>query len=75
MGWNFNPVFALFYDIVGNAPGLGQNFQEGRISSLLGLRFEYQDRWLTELRYNYHGGDLNPISDRDTLSFVLEYTF
>ncbi|MGJ8668520.1 MAG: DUF1302 domain-containing protein [Oceanococcus sp.] len=75
MGWNFEPLVALFYDIEGIAPGLGQNFQEGRITGLLGFRFDYQSRWFTELRYTYLDGDLNPIRDRDNLMFTLQYTF
>ncbi len=75
MGWNFEPLLAAFYDIQGIAPGLGQNFQEGRFTGLFGLRFDYQSRWFTELRYTYLDGDLNPIRDRDNLSFTVQYTF
>lgn len=74
-GWNFLPVVALFYDIDGIAPGLGQNFQEGKMSGLVGLRFSYLNQWLTELRYSYEGGKYNPLKDRDTLSFTVSYTF
>lgn len=75
MGWNFEPLVALFYDIQGIAPGLGQNFQEDRLTALLGLRFDYQSRWFTELRYSYLDGKYNAVRDRDNLMFTVQYTF
>lgn len=74
-GWNFEPLLAVFYDIQGVAPGLGQNFQEGRTTALFGLRFDYLSRWFTELRYSYQDGKLDATRDRDTLSFTLQYNF
>ncbi len=75
LGWNFEPLVALFYDIKGVAPGLGQNFQEGNTTGLLGLRFDYQSQWFTELRYTYLDGDTNPNRDRDNLMFTVQYSF
>ncbi len=75
MGWNFEPLVALFYDIQGVAPGLGQNFVEGNTTALLGLRFDYLSKWFTELRYTYLDGDLNGIRDRDNLMFTVQYSF
>lgn len=74
-GWNFEPVVALFHDIQGVAPGLGQNFQEGRTTALLALRFNYLSRWFTDLRYTYQDGKWDATKDRDTLSFTLQYNF
>ncbi len=74
-GWNFEPLVALFYDIDGVAPGLGQNFVKGNLTGLVGLRFDYLSRWFTELRYTYLDGELNGIRDRDNLMFTVQYSF
>ncbi len=74
-GVNFEPLIGVFYDIEGVAPGLGQNFQEGNITGLFGLRFDYLSKWFTELRYTYEDGKNNARRDRDTLAFTLRYEF
>jgi len=74
-GVNFEPLIGVFYDIEGVAPGLGQNFQEGNITGLFGLRFDYLSKWFTELRYTYVDGKNNARRDRDTLAFTLRYEF
>ncbi len=74
-GVNFEPLIGVFYDIQGIAPGIGQNFQEGNITGLFGLRFDYLSKWFTELRYTYVDGKNNARRDRDTLAFTLRYEF
>ena len=74
-GVNFEPLLALFYDIDGIGPGLGQNFQEGRTTALLGLRFDYLSRWFGEVRYTYLDGDLNAQRDRDNIAVTVRYEF
>lgn len=74
-GANFELLAGLFYDIDGIAPGVGQNFQEGNTTGLLGLRLDYQNTWFGELRYTEHAGKYNVRRDRDTLSFTLRYEF
>ena len=75
LGVNFEPLIGVFYDIEGVAPGVGQNFQEGNITGLFGLRFDYLSKWFTELRYTYEDGKNNARHDRDTLAFTLRYEF
>ncbi len=74
-GINFEPLLAAFYDIGGVAPGLGQNFQEGATTGLLGLRFDYLSKYFWELRYTYLDGDTSGSRDRDNLSLTLRYEF
>ena len=74
-GVNFEPLIGVFYDISGVAPGIGQNFSEGNVTGLFGLRFDYLSKWFTELRYTYVDGEDNARRDRDTLAFTLRYEF
>lgn len=68
---------AFFHDVEGVAPGLGQNFVEGRKQILSGVRFDYLQRWVGEVRYTWFtgGGKRDALRDRDNLVFYLGYQF
>ncbi len=77
--WGINLEFlgALFHDVEGVAPGLGQNFVEGRKQILAGLRWDYLSRYTGEIRYTWFTGDHRRDSahDRDFLLVWLGYQF
>ncbi len=76
-GANLEFLGAFFHDVGGVGPGLGQNFVEGRKQILAGLRWDYQDRILGELRYTWFTGGANrdALRDRDNLLVFLGYAF
>ncbi len=76
-GVNLEPLVGWFKDIDGIAPGPGENFIEGRSTYLLGLRWDYLNKWSGELRYTAEsgGGIDNARVDRDTLGFNVRYEF
>lgn len=76
-GANIEPLLGFFWDVNGIAPGLGQNFVEGNKQILTGLRFDYLNKWIGEVRLTTFtgGSDYNSRRDRDNLSVYLGYTF
>lgn len=76
-GANIELLGAFFHDIEGVGPGLGQNFVEGRKQILAGVRWDYQDRILGELRYTWFtgGASRDALRDRDNLLLFLGYVF
>jgi len=77
MGINFELLNALFHDVDGTAPGLGQNFVEGRKQVISGIRFDYLSTWNGEIRYTWFTGgeDRDASRDRDNLMLSLGYLF
>jgi hypothetical protein len=74
---NLEFLNALFHDVEGTAPGLGQNFVEGRMQIISGLRFDYLATWNGEVRYTWYtgGADRDALRDRDNLMLSLGYQF
>ena len=76
-GSNIEFLNALFHDIKGTGPGLGQNFVEGRMQAISGVRFDYLSTFIGELRYTwfFSGGKRDQLRDRDNLLLSLGYQF
>jgi len=76
-GVNIELLNALFHDVDGTAPGLGQNFVEGRKQIISGIRFDYLSTWNGEVRYTWFTGGENRDSnrDRDNLMLNVGYQF
>lgn len=76
-GANIELLNAFFHDVKGVGPGLGQNFVEGRKQILSGIRWDYQNTFVGELRYTWFtgGGVRDVLSDRDNLLLFLGYQF
>ena len=74
---NVSPRFAFSHDVSGNTPGPGGNFLEDRMAITLGLGADYQNQWRADLSYtNFFGaGRHNLLTDRDFMSFNLQYSF
>jgi hypothetical protein len=76
-GFNLDVLGALFHDVKGTGPGIGQNFVEGRKQALTGLRLEYLIRYSADLRYTWYfgGGGRDALTDRDNVSLSVGYQF
>lgn len=76
-GANIEFLNALFHDVHGVGPGLGQNFVGGRKQILSGIRFDYLSRIFGEVRYTWFtgGGVRDPLRDRDNLMIYGGYQF
>ena len=76
-GVNFEPLIGIFKDVDGIAPGPGEQFIEGRNTRLLGLRWDYLNKWAGEVRYTAEsgGGINNGRIDRDAMFFNVSYAF
>jgi hypothetical protein len=76
-GANLEILTAMFHDLEGVSPGLGQNFVEGRKNILAGLRFDYLSQWNGEIRYTWFtgGGLRDSLRDRDNLLLFVGYQF
>lgn len=76
-GANIELLNAFFHDVEGVGPGLGQNFVEGRKQILSGIRWDYQNTFVGELRYTWFtgGGVRDALRDRDNLLLFLGYQF
>ncbi|WP_162932472.1 DUF1302 domain-containing protein [Solimonas sp. K1W22B-7] len=74
---NVELLNALFHDVEGVAPGVAQNFVEGRMQIVSGLRMDYLSRWNGELRYTWYtgGGNRDSLRDRDNLMLSLGLQF
>jgi hypothetical protein len=76
-GINIELLNALFHDVEGVAPGLGQNFVEGRKQILSGIRWDYLSKYTGEVRYTWFTGGMNRDQnrDRDNILVYLGYLF
>lgn len=76
-GANIEFLNALFHDVRGVGPGLGQNFVGGRKQILSGIRFDYLSRIFGEVRYTWFtgGGVRDAQRDRDNLMIYGGYQF
>ena len=76
-GINIELLNALFHDVEGVTPGLGQNFVEGRKQILSGIRWDYLSKYTGEVRYTWFTGgeDRDASRDRDNLLVFLGYQF
>lgn len=77
LGVNTEFLTGIFHDVYGVSPGLGQNFVEGRIVGLLGVRFDYLSTYNAEIRYTYfeNSAELDAQRDRDNLLLFVGYQF
>lgn len=76
-GLRLRPQVILFHDVKGITPGLGGNFQEGRKIGLLGVNFNYRNRFSFSIDQFlfFGGGDGNRLSDRDFVNVAVAYQF
>lgn len=76
LGINVEFLTAIFHDVYGVAPGLGQNFVEGRITAIGGVRFDYLNTYNLDIRYTYYADTrLDALRDRDNLLMFFGYQF
>ena len=77
LGINVEVLTAIFHDVYGVTPGLGQNFVEDRIQLIGGLRFDYLSTYSLDVRYTYFddNAELDSLRDRDNLLFFFGYQF
>jgi len=76
-GINVNPSVVFSHDVKGITPDPLFLFIEDRKSVALGLSFDYQSRWVADVKYNsfFDGvGTTNQIEDRDYVSFSIKYS-
>lgn len=70
------PSLAWRHDVKGYAPSPAPQFIEGRQAVTLAVNFDYQNRYNAALSYtDFFGGDFNPQTDRDFISFTLGAKF
>ncbi|MCZ6675272.1 MAG: DUF1302 domain-containing protein [Verrucomicrobia bacterium] len=76
-GINVSPLLQFAHDVNGITPNPILNFREGRKSMTLGLLFDYQSSWSSELLYTKFSGAgrYNLLSDRDFITTSLKYSF
>lgn len=76
-GANLETLFIARHDIEGVGPGLGQNFVEGRKQFDFGIRWDYQSRFIGEVRYTWFTGakGMNGQRDKDQLQLYLGWQF
>ncbi len=76
-GANVEFLNGFFHDVKGVGPGLGQNFVEGRMQILSGIRVDYLARFIGELRYTWFtgGAHRDQLRDRDNVFLFLGYQF
>ena len=75
-GINFSPRFVFSHDVNGNTPDPMFLFIEDRKSLGVTMNFNYQNAWSLDVSYNsfWGRGDINTLSDRDDVSFNLQYS-
>jgi len=76
-GINMSPRIVFAHDVSGITPDPLFMFIEGRKSTSLGLKFDYQSKWTADLNYNsFFGGvgTTNKMEDRDYVSFSVSYS-
>ncbi|MGQ0530669.1 MAG: DUF1302 family protein [Panacagrimonas sp.] len=77
LGINVEVLTAVFHDVSGVSPGLGQNFVEDRLQLIGGLRFDYLSTYTADIRYTYFedSAELDAQRDRDNLLVFFGYQF
>ncbi|MCD8523545.1 MAG: DUF1302 domain-containing protein [Saccharospirillaceae bacterium] len=74
-GVNVSPSLSVAYD-KGNGPEPGAQFLDDRLTTGLGVSFDYLNKTSVELSYtNFSGGDYNQLKDRDNVSLSAKYSF
>lgn len=76
-GLRLRPQVILFHDVDGITPGLGGNFQQGRKIGLVGVNFNYRNRFsfTVDQFVFFGGGDGNRLRDRDFVNVAFSYRF
>lgn len=76
-GINVEFLTAVFHDVYGVSPGLGQNFVEDRLQLIGGVRFDYLSQYSLDIRYTYFedSAELDALRDRDNLLVFFGYQF
>lgn len=70
------PSLAWRHDVEGYAPSPAPQFVEGRQAITLAVSLDYQERYSAAVSYtDFFGGDFNPQTDRDFISFNLGAKF
>lgn len=77
LGINVEFLTAVFHDVYGVSPGLGQNFVEDRLQVIGGVRFDYLSTYSMDVRYTYfeNSAELDSLRDRDNLLVFFGYQF
>ena len=71
MGANLQPTFSFGYD-----HGTGTQFEDKRITSSIGLNFDYLNTFSGGIAYvMYDGSDVDQLDDRDNLSLNVKVSF
>lgn len=75
-GLALRPLLILAHDVDGVAPGLAENFLEGRKVIVGNVQAQYGD-WRADLIYSWFtgGGDAHVLRDRDALGVSVSYEF
>ena len=75
-GLALRPLVILAHDIDGVAPGLAENFLEGRKVIIGNLQAQYRN-WRADLIYSWFtgGGDAHVLRDRDAIGVSFSYEF
>jgi hypothetical protein len=74
-GLNIKPTVLAFWDVEGIAPAPMQNYVENNRWLVPAMFFEAGADWSGTLIYQYFGGSLNSLGDRDNLSASVTYSF
>lgn len=76
-GVNMSPFLQFAHDVNGITPNPILNFQEGRKSITIGVKFDYLSQWESEIQYTEFSGagTRNLLSDRDFISATVKYSF
>lgn len=77
LGVNVEFLTAVFHDVYGVSPGLGQNFVEDRLQLIGGVRFDYLATYSLDVRYTWFddNAELDSLRDRDNLLLFFGYQF
>lgn len=75
LGSNVTPNVAIAFD-QGNGPEPGAQFINDRLTSSVGVKFDYQNQLQVGLSYtNFSGGKYNTFKDRDNVALSASYSF
>lgn len=75
-GVALRPLVIVAHDVHGVAPGLAENFLEGRKVIIGNLQAQYRN-WRADLIYSWFtgGGDAHVLRDRDAMGISISYEF
>ncbi|TDU28460.1 uncharacterized protein DUF1302 [Panacagrimonas perspica] len=75
-GFALRPLVIFAHDVHGVAPGLAENFLEGRKVIIGNLQGQYRN-WRADLIYSWFtgGGDAHVLRDRDAMGISISYEF